>query len=693
MMASAAALGGREVSAEARRFARTAITAVALVTPLWLWTACDLWSGRFVFDRYLPYEANFFDLQGRAMLHGHLYLADGAVGIEAFLHGGHQYTYFGLFPSLIRLPILALTSSFDAHLTVPSMLLAWLVTALFSALLVWRVRCQLRGEAPLGWAEAASLGAFVATVCAGSVLVYLAATPFVFDEDLAWSVALSLVSFFLLLGVLERPSGRRVLWCGVVIAAANLDRVTTGVGCAAGALLLAGWLALGRGRAGHPARRFALPMAFAGAAPLLIAAAVNFAKFGQLFGLPMQDQVFSHINAYRERFLAANGGEVGVQFVPSNLLAYLRPDALHFTTLFPFITLPTSPAGVVGNVLFDRTYPTTSVTASMPLLFLAACFGLFSCLRRRPASPAARCIGLLSIAAGVSAGAILLWGYIADRYLADFLPVLVMAGAVGVIELWRLLSGRARRARLGATAAVGALAVFGVFVNGTISLTPTDEWSTTQASNFVNAQASLASTTGSGLSGSVAHGSRLPAWAPAGTLFDLGRCDALYVSNGENFSTIPLERYQHATWIAADEGLPYRHELRLRFGTRQAATNGSLVPLLRSGLSSVSVETSAGTRPGLRSVQFVVADPYHPVSSLLATVSAGSTKDITVITDLQQHKVILTMDGTMYVDSVFSGGSRVAIARGQSATASVTVADISDGADESALCRRVTSSG
>ena len=38
--------------------------------------------------------------------------------------------------------------------------------------------------------EAAAYGVFMATVMGGSVLIFLAATPFVYNEDFAWSVAL-----------------------------------------------------------------------------------------------------------------------------------------------------------------------------------------------------------------------------------------------------------------------------------------------------------------------------------------------------------------------------------------------------------------------------------------------------------------------------------------------------------------------
>ena len=75
------------------------------------------------------------------------------------------------------------------------MLLAWLVTGVFSALLLWRVRMVLRGA---GGARAGrrpcARGLLVAAVMGGSVLVYLAADAQVSHEDLAWSVALTVGS-------------------------------------------------------------------------------------------------------------------------------------------------------------------------------------------------------------------------------------------------------------------------------------------------------------------------------------------------------------------------------------------------------------------------------------------------------------------------------------------------------------------
>ncbi len=173
------------------------------------------------------------------------------------MHDGRHYTYFGLFPSLIRMPILLVTSRLDGQMTGPSILVAWLLTALFSSLMLWRLRILMRGEALVGRAEAASYGALMATIMGGSVVLYLAATPFVYSEDFAWSVPLTVGSLFALLGVLERPSRGRVVASGVLILCANLDRSPPGWACSIAAFLVAGWFALGRGGASN--RRWALP--------------------------------------------------------------------------------------------------------------------------------------------------------------------------------------------------------------------------------------------------------------------------------------------------------------------------------------------------------------------------------------------------------------------------------------------------
>src|ERR1700729_222271 len=190
--------------ADRRRFTWAVLIGIAVITVPYLWTLWDLWSGGIDPLRSVAPD-NFYDIQARALFHGHIYIPNGSIGVEAFVYQGHSYTYFGVFPALLRMPILLVTSSLDGRLTAPSILLAWIVTGLFTALLLWRTRLLQRGSVTLGWGEAACYGVFLAAVMGGSVLVYLAASPSVYNEDMAWSVALTIGALFALLGVLEAP--------------------------------------------------------------------------------------------------------------------------------------------------------------------------------------------------------------------------------------------------------------------------------------------------------------------------------------------------------------------------------------------------------------------------------------------------------------------------------------------------------
>ena len=88
--------------------------------------------------------SNFYEIQARALMDGHLDVPRGALSIEAFQVGGRDYMYFPPLPAILRMPILAFTDSLDGRLTALSMLLAWLLTVTFTALLLWRVRGLVR---------------------------------------------------------------------------------------------------------------------------------------------------------------------------------------------------------------------------------------------------------------------------------------------------------------------------------------------------------------------------------------------------------------------------------------------------------------------------------------------------------------------------------------------------------------------
>ncbi len=628
-----------------KRFVVAVSIGQALAAIPCLWVLASLWTGGGGLRTVEP--GQFYDLQGRAILAGHLWVPAHSLGIEGFVHAGRTYTYFGVFPSLLRLPVLLVTHSLDGRMTAPSMLLAWLVTGVFASLLLWRVRILLRGAGPVGTGEAVSYGFFSAALGAGSVLIYLAATPFVYDEDLAWSVALAVAALFALLGVVERPSARRVWLAGFFVLCTNLNRTTTGYACIIGALLVAGWFALGR--YGAENRRFAWPVALAGLVPLAVNCLISYFKFGAFFGLPWTEQVFYQVNAHRRYFLAANGGSAfGPQFLPSTIAAYLQPFGIHFTSAFPFVSLPTAPARTYAGVVFDLTYPTASLPASMPLLFFPACWGLVTAFRPGPVGRIARTRLLLVAAASASVG-VLVFGYIANRYLAEFLPFLILAASIGLVDVLRRLSGRSPGVRAAGIAGIGVVAIYSIVANVAIAITPSAYFTPNQTRAFVSEQNSL---TPGALASNVRRGTIPPYWAPSGSVFISGNCGAMYWSTGLDYAQIPGQQIQHMTWIPVAESAANQHTIRIQFAPRFDQS----IPILTYGTATLLLEPRASDQaqvvieqPGATTIPW----PY-PYGSPFAHPSKG-TLTLTVITDPNLHSLQVYANNTLVLTHYLAG--------------------------------------
>jgi hypothetical protein len=625
-----------------RRFAIAALIGLAAVAVPYLWVLWDLWNGSLDPLRTTEstgYASNFYDLQTRAIFHGHLYVANGALDGEAFVHDGHQYTYFGVFPSILRIPILVLTHSLDGRLTAPSMLLAWLVTALFSVLLVWRVRVLWRGPAMLGRSEAAAYGVLLAAIMGGSVLMSLAAAPWVFSEDLAWSVALTVGTMFALLGVMERPSWGRVLTSGGLILAANLTRGTTGYACVIGALLVAAWIGLGH--AGPDNRRWFGPALMAGLVPLAVGCLVTYLKFGILFGLPASSQVVYQVfglNRY------GGGSYFNLRYLPSTVLAYFRPGGLRLTTVFPFLTLPSAGPRAVGHVFFFGADRTASAPAAMPLLFLLALWGLISAFRSRVVGRSH--LLRIPLVAAIAAGAtVMIYGWIENRFLADFLPFFVLAGTAGMVDIWYRLDGHGRLRRLSLIVAA-ALGVFGIAANVGMAITPQVTWSNGQILRYVRFQKTISDATGHPLEGHVVHGSELPDEAPADELFVSGNCTGLDISLGggrpprHSFLQDLLD--VGTVWHPLETGPPVltTFDIALRSG----ASTGESIPLVTVGARSVVSVQSLGSDE----IRFSLQDPF-----------ASGTSPPVRVTGSRPYRVAVTADPTFSTVTVSHHGEQL----------------------------------
>jgi hypothetical protein len=580
---------------------------------------------------------SFYDVQGRAFLHGDLAVPPGSLGIEEFVVDGRSYTYFGPVPALARLPVLAVTERFDGRLTGLSLLLAGSLTAAALTALLWRVRGLRRGGDPVSTGESAVAGMLVASLLGGSALLYLSARPIVYHEAIAWGLALTLAGTWVVLGVAVRPTAGRVVAAAAFALLATLTRSPSGIGLSVALGAVAAVLAwrAWRSRAGaHPSAGMGpiIAVVAAAAVPFVAGAALNVAKFGSPLGLPMEDQVYSQVVPERQAMLAANDGRYfRVAFVPTNAVQYLRPDGVGLDRVLPFVELPRRDAIVLGDLVYDQIDDTSSVWVAFPPWSVVAMLGAVGLVapagdRRARARVRSTTLPVL-FGLVVGTAGVLTIGYIANRYLVDLFPPIALLAAIGGAELWGRLDGAGTpgRRRL-AVAVVAAMAAVGLAVNLAIAVdqqyTSTDR---ARRAEWVGWQERLDDRAFDALPDRVTTGEAPPPRGRPGDLFIAGDCVALYRSSGAelpgrlatNWQVVEgtTEAGHHRGSVDLDRLEPGSSVLVLRVGDEDPAEvwldrdpDGRLVGRVEAGGfggTGSPVEWDGSSTPTLE----VVADP------------------------------------------------------------------------------------
>lgn len=632
------------------------------------------------------FAADFYDAQAHSFTEGRLDVDPEVLTIEAFIVDGRAYMYQGPVPALLRLPVAAVTDGFDGRLTQLSMILAFGVAACFVARLHWKIRGLARADAPIGRGELVMIGGITFAATAGSSILFLASRAWVYHEASMWGVALTLGALDAVLGFVLRPTGWRAVAVGGLIAAALLSRVSVALGAlAAAGLVLAGALlvfadarlqrrevARRRLRGGLHAlagrlrwlaptggaldRRLLGALVAACVVPVALYATVNYAKFDTFFGLPSESQTFTEINVGRQEFLEANDGSFfGAQFAPTTALQYLRPDAIDFDDVFPFVTWPDHPARVIGDVRFDLLDRASSLPASTPMLTLLALGGALA-LAWPARSARQRALGALRpILLGSAVGGITVvgLGYIAQRYLADFLPFLVVGALVGLHLLWSgLRTRRAAWARAGIVAVV-VLGVFSFWANLSLGLSYQRAYSpnveTAVVADWVGVQQRVDEILGDGVPGAVASGEVLPDEADSGDLFVIGDCDGLYLADDWQSAT-----GAGLTWIPVEQTAGVgRFHYEVEFVSQP---EGTVEPVLAAGppgttegdvllLEHLDDETLRfGYRYG--------GEP-EPSWGEPFTVDAGETHDLDIVADRNVGWINVWLDGRIVFATLY----------------------------------------
>ena len=473
------------------------------------------WQPWRLFDR-AGFSGDFYDVQAQAFLRGRLAVPADVADIEGFLIDGKTYLYYGPLLAVVRLPAAVFGSLTEGRLTRLSMIVAFVALCTITFHLAKRITALIDAPAVAPWRPALLVAAV-----AGSPALALAGSASVYNETELWAFVLILATFVALIDLLLGPTTRTAILAGSLAMATILTRVSVGLGAVVAVLLVSAHL-------WRRSRRSAmLAVAFA-VAGMAIHISLNLAKFGSLFDLPGDRQVLTTLSSERATWFADHGNSFfGLEFVPTTIVHYLRPDAFAIERLAPFVRFGPR-AHEFGSAQLESNTPASSLTASAALLVVMAAVGLVLAVRHRQRR-------LVPLLAGsiVAAGPTLAIGFIANRYLVDLLPGLVVLGAVAVAVATASFDAGRRALAFGA---VGALTMWGVWINASLAT-----WlNQIEQPGFTAARYRIDDVVFGGRAPSVQLLGADPSVPRDGVVGIDGPCDGLYISSGGNWVMLEL---------------------------------------------------------------------------------------------------------------------------------------------------------
>jgi hypothetical protein len=249
---------------------------------------------------------------------------------------------------------------------------------------------------------------------------------------------------------------------------------------------------------------------------------------------------------------------------------YLRPDGIRFVDYFPYITLPAHPAPAYDGSYLDQSYRTGSVPAFMPGLFvlMLACVPV---LLRRGLSLGHRALLFAMLGSVLVTGGIMGYGYLAYRYTSEFVPALVIGGAIGLCGIIRLLHERRILFSLFGTL-LAALTAFGIAANMLTGVAASA--TTTRGERLVDYVSHQ-----TGAKHLVTRGEGQPHGGNTDDLYVEGDCDAVYLNTGDAYEP----------WIIVDQ----RDRIaEVQTGSRYRAAKIPLFTVLTEKQRTISLETN-----------------------------------------------------------------------------------------------------
>jgi hypothetical protein len=498
------------------------LTGAALSAVLYAWIG----GGGFPLATRTGSREHYYTVAALALLHGRLYVPYKTLMFECFEVHHRCYGYFGLAPSLLRLPVAILLGAgaknngveFFYFLLgfVVAAVGAWWITRQLVAL--WAPRLSGRALGRTGLLSAAA-------VLGATPLLFLMGRPLVYEEAILWGVAFASVGLGAAIAFRLRPRLRTLIALLAADTLGVLSRPTSGASAIFATVVLGAWLlyearrrrrGAGDGIPGvpHPVAWGLVLIVGAGVA-FASASVVAYAKFHS-FSPPYPDQVLlkheAKLIAPFQHFAGVNAAVLPTKLVsdfdPTSLILLDHPPFIVMRELHPLVIWPARKADLVWE-------PTASVTDALPFCLVAALAGLWYLgaeTRRWLRTPRPRPPNLrleATVLATLSALGALVLGLafpgFTYRYLDDWLPLLTIGVAVGMAGFLDR-QGRSRR-RFAAVAVVAVLLLGAqLFVQTSLAV-----------------QNGLTST---GRYAAVCHGKKLDPYGFLGAVFCSGRYSA-----------------------------------------------------------------------------------------------------------------------------------------------------------------------
>lgn len=394
---------------------------------------------------------HYYTFAAISLLRGRLDVPSQALGGECFALDGRCYGYFGITPSLLRLPVVLIAGdrSFSNHIEAVFFILAFVTVTIG---LWWVARQLVAAWAPsVGGGRLRVLGFAVAGGLAASPLLFLASRPLVYEEAILWGVAFGTIALGAAISVHSRPRPSTT----AVLLVANLLGVLARPTVGASGILATLFVGMRlwrsarerRGASGEAGPRSAAwggCLVLGAIAAFASAPILAYAKFGT-FSPPYQYHAnIGHIPEVLGPL--SHPGGVNAAVLPTKLLSSIRPDSLRILRHSPYVELgESSPTILWPAKPSDVAWETTSgISGALPFTTLAAATGfgavILALRRRRAARGSTPALEMTVVALLSALGALciqLLFPGHTYRYIADWLPLLFICGTVGLAVVAR----------------------------------------------------------------------------------------------------------------------------------------------------------------------------------------------------------------------------------------------------------------